>query len=150
MIFNVGAGGTTDADKIKYGDSNVGATLDNLNENVDELQEDVSTLNESLNNVVDKTVTFGSAYTTEDISCQKIGKIVVLTFTLRGTNIASGSTIGSVSDLPRKRAYINAQIRNSEGRHCAVVSVETNGNILLHHSIANAHTVIASITYVCE
>ena len=37
MIFNVGAGGTTDADKIKYGDSNVGATLDNLNENVDEL-----------------------------------------------------------------------------------------------------------------
>lgn len=37
MIFNVGAGGTTDADKIKYGDSNVGATLDNLNESVDEL-----------------------------------------------------------------------------------------------------------------
>ena len=37
MIFNVGAGGATDADKIKYGDSNVGATLDNLNESVDEL-----------------------------------------------------------------------------------------------------------------
>ena len=31
MIFNVGAGGATDADKIKYGDSNVGATLDELN-----------------------------------------------------------------------------------------------------------------------
>ena len=43
MIFNVGAGGTTDADKIKYGDSNVGATLD-------ELQEDVSELNERLVN----------------------------------------------------------------------------------------------------
>ena len=37
MIFNVGAGGATDADKIKYGESNVGATLDNLNESVDEL-----------------------------------------------------------------------------------------------------------------
>ena len=39
MIFNVGAGGATDAGKIKYGDSNVGATLDNLNESVDELNE---------------------------------------------------------------------------------------------------------------
>ncbi len=39
MILNVGAGGATDADKIKYGDSNVGATLDNLNESVDDLNE---------------------------------------------------------------------------------------------------------------
>lgn len=47
MIFNVGAGGSTDAEKIKYGDSNVGATLDNLNESVDEL-------NESLGNYYDE------------------------------------------------------------------------------------------------
>ena len=44
MIFNVGAGGTTDADKIKYGDSNVGDTLDNLNESVDELNESLGGL----------------------------------------------------------------------------------------------------------
>ena len=37
MIFNVGAGGASNAENIKYGDSNVGATLDNLNESVDEL-----------------------------------------------------------------------------------------------------------------
>ena len=43
MIFNVGAGGSTDAEKIKYGDSNVGATLDNLNESVDELNESLGT-----------------------------------------------------------------------------------------------------------
>ena len=48
MIFNVGAGGASNAENIKYGDSNVGATLDNLNESVDDLQEDVSTLNNSL------------------------------------------------------------------------------------------------------
>ena len=52
MIFNVGAGGATDADKIKYGDSNVGATLDNLNESVDEL-------NESLTNENAETFNFG-------------------------------------------------------------------------------------------
>lgn len=46
MIFNVGAGGATDADKIKYGDSNVGATLDNLNESVDELNESLPKYNE--------------------------------------------------------------------------------------------------------
>lgn len=51
MIFNVGAGGTTDADKIKYGDSNVGATLDNLTESVDELDKSVGELNESLQNI---------------------------------------------------------------------------------------------------
>ena len=43
MIFNVGAGGSTDADKIKYGDSNVGATLDELNESVGELTESLGT-----------------------------------------------------------------------------------------------------------
>ncbi len=44
MIFNVGAGGSTDAEKIKYNDSNVGATLDNLNESVDELKESLQNL----------------------------------------------------------------------------------------------------------
>lgn len=44
MILNVGAGGATDADKIKYGDSNVGATLDNLNESVDDLNESLSNM----------------------------------------------------------------------------------------------------------
>ncbi len=34
MILNVGAGGATDADKIKYGDSNVGDALDELNESL--------------------------------------------------------------------------------------------------------------------
>ena len=52
MIFNVGAGGATDADKIKYGESNVGATLDNLNESVDEL-------NNSLTNENSETFNFG-------------------------------------------------------------------------------------------
>ena len=56
MIFNVGAGGATDADKIKYGESNVGATLDNLNESVNNLDNSVAELNESvdeLNNSLD-------------------------------------------------------------------------------------------------
>ena len=47
MIFNVGAG-ESKAEKIKYGDSNVGATLDNLNESVDELDKSVDELNNSL------------------------------------------------------------------------------------------------------
>ena len=56
MIFNVGAGGTTDADKIKYGDSNVGTTLDNLNNSVDELNE---SLDNHLTNENNESFNFG-------------------------------------------------------------------------------------------
>ena len=41
MIFNVGAGGASNAENIKYGDSNVGVTLDNLNESVNNLDNSV-------------------------------------------------------------------------------------------------------------
>ena len=48
MIFNVGAGVATDADKIKYDNSNSGLESDNLQGAVDELGESVDGLNNSL------------------------------------------------------------------------------------------------------
>ena len=46
MILNVGAGGATDADKIKYGDSNVADELNSLDQSVSELDESLEELKE--------------------------------------------------------------------------------------------------------
>ena len=92
MIFNVGAGGATDADKIKYGDSNVGATLDNLNESVDEL-------NESLGNLLyikefsSLKLSTSSASSTDyfDVSVEGYEAVGILGYTIGGSGFANVS-----------------------------------------------------------
>ena len=49
MIFNVGAGGVSNADKLKYNNNKSGLESTNVQGAVDELSESVDSLNESLN-----------------------------------------------------------------------------------------------------
>lgn len=80
MIFNVGAVGTTDADKIKYGDSNVEATLDNLNESVDELNESLENLEKASEELEDLLPFASSIYPSEDLvesyTCTKDWEVI--------------------------------------------------------------------------
>ena len=53
MIFNVGAGGASKAEQVKYDNSTSGLNSDNVQGAVDELQESVSDLNDSLEEIND-------------------------------------------------------------------------------------------------
>ena len=114
MIFNVGAGGATDADKIKYGDSNVGATLDDLNESVDELDKSVDELNESLGSLLlykeSAQISVGANNTNTVNVTFPSGYKVVSIFPNSTYTVAAYNTVSSTEIKITIRNYHNASL----------------------------------------